>query len=236
MFRRSLISVWIGILVLSGMFLMGQEAWPPCTDLDGDEYGNPASALCRHPDLDCDDSNADRNPGVPEDCADGGIDNDCDGLADHEDSDCDDCSDGFEPNETCDEYFPLGTVFEDDTEQLRTARIYPAADEDTFRFFAEENLYHLCDFQHEQDFSIRVRMVPTQGTPCKDYDLYLYDESCNLLQASTRRGCEEESITFRWDVVCGVDDSRYFRIRVSGYDGSYDCGDYELYLDMWRSW
>jgi Protein of unknown function (DUF1566) len=31
MFRKNLISVWIGILVLSGMFLMGQETWPPTT-------------------------------------------------------------------------------------------------------------------------------------------------------------------------------------------------------------
>jgi len=62
------------------------------------------------------------------------------------------CSDGFEPNETCDEYLPLGTVFEDDSEESWTARIYPAGDEDTFRFFAEENLYHLFDLQHEQDF------------------------------------------------------------------------------------
>ncbi len=29
MFRRNLLPVWIGIIILSGMFLMGQEAWEP---------------------------------------------------------------------------------------------------------------------------------------------------------------------------------------------------------------
>jgi len=29
MFKRRLVPVWIGIILLSGMFLMGQETWPP---------------------------------------------------------------------------------------------------------------------------------------------------------------------------------------------------------------
>jgi hypothetical protein len=32
MFERRLSSVWIGIVLFSGMFLLGQEAWPPPTD------------------------------------------------------------------------------------------------------------------------------------------------------------------------------------------------------------
>lgn len=28
MFRRTLVPVWIGIIFLSGMFLMGQDTWP----------------------------------------------------------------------------------------------------------------------------------------------------------------------------------------------------------------
>ena len=27
MFKRNLVAVWVGIIVLSGMFLMGQQAW-----------------------------------------------------------------------------------------------------------------------------------------------------------------------------------------------------------------
>ena len=240
MFSRRTLTVWIGILLLSGMFLTGQETWPPpqCPDGDRDGYGAPASASCAHPELDCDDSNAEVNPGIIEGpdgdprCSDG-LDNDCDGLAASEDPDCELCRDGFEPNETCDGYFSLGTVYSHTGEQSWTARIYPAGDEDTFRFLTMS--YDLCNFEQQEHFYIRIRMVPPQGAPCKDYSLFLYDDGCNLLQASTRPGCEEESITFSWDIHCEVDDFRYFRVRVSGVDGSYDCGDYELYLDLWRS-
>ena len=61
MFRRSLVPVWIAIILLSGMFLMGQESWPPqCVD-EG-PFGDPT-------------------------CSDG-IDNDCDELIDSEDPTC----------------------------------------------------------------------------------------------------------------------------------------------------
>lgn len=81
-----MIPVWVGILALSGMFLMGQDTWapPPCTDLDGDGYGDPASRSCAYAELDCDDSNADVHPGPVEVC-DNGIDDDCDELVDGDD-------------------------------------------------------------------------------------------------------------------------------------------------------
>jgi len=49
---------------------------PTCTDLDGDGYGNPASAACAHPQLDCNDSNPAVNPGATE-IPGNGIDDDC---------------------------------------------------------------------------------------------------------------------------------------------------------------
>lgn len=52
---------------------------PPCTDQDGDGYGDPASPLCSYPELDCNDNNETIYPGAPEICEDG-IDQNCDGL------------------------------------------------------------------------------------------------------------------------------------------------------------
>jgi len=46
MFSRSLLSVWFGIVVLSGMFLLGQDTWPPppeCTGHEDCDDGNPCT-------------------------------------------------------------------------------------------------------------------------------------------------------------------------------------------------
>ena len=91
MFRGNLIPVWIGVILFSGIFLMGQDTWPPqptCTDVDEDGYGNPADASCTYPELDCDDSDETINPGSTEVCDDD-VDNDCDGDMDLDDTDCD---------------------------------------------------------------------------------------------------------------------------------------------------
>ena len=59
----------------------------PCVDNDGDGYGNPANQDCAHPELDCDDANADVNPGATETC--NGVDDDCDGIVPADESDGD---------------------------------------------------------------------------------------------------------------------------------------------------
>ncbi|MFN7950591.1 MAG: putative metal-binding motif-containing protein [bacterium] len=47
-----------------------------CLDGDGDGYGNPASPACAQPLLDCNDTNANVNPGRTE-IPSNGIDDDC---------------------------------------------------------------------------------------------------------------------------------------------------------------
>jgi len=102
MLRKNLFLVWLGIVLLSGMFLLGQQSWPPeqeCIDKDGDGYGNPAAPWCTFSQLDCDDSNPDVNPGTTEGpygdptCSDE-LDNDCDDDTDVDDSGCCECMDG----------------------------------------------------------------------------------------------------------------------------------------------
>jgi len=96
MLKRNLIPVWVGIILLSGMFLLGQGSWSPeCIDGDGDGYGNPASMGCDFPALDCNDSLASINPGASEryhdettSCNDG-VDNDCNNAIDNNDTKCD---------------------------------------------------------------------------------------------------------------------------------------------------
>jgi hypothetical protein len=60
-----------------------------CTDADGDGYAVEGD-LCGL--VDCDDTDANVNPGAMEVC-DNGIDDDCDGFNDGDDADCGDCFD-----------------------------------------------------------------------------------------------------------------------------------------------
>ncbi len=111
---RGPVAVWMSILLLSGLFLLGQDAWPPCSDLDGDGYGSPADASCRFDKEDCCDDPSDDpegcegctcdqdiclacarciHPGMEEAlyedtmCGDG-RDNDCDQFSDKADPGC----------------------------------------------------------------------------------------------------------------------------------------------------
>lgn len=63
-----------------------------CTDEDGDGYGDPVSADCQYPELDCDDDNGDVNPGEEEKTTNNNCNNvkddDCDGQQDSYDPDC----------------------------------------------------------------------------------------------------------------------------------------------------
>ena len=98
MIKVNTLSVWLGIVLISGLFLTGQDAWSPCIDEDGDGYGGPGSSACAYPERDCDDGNDHINPGVAEgphedpSCHDS-LDNDCDGAIDDEDEGCCICND-----------------------------------------------------------------------------------------------------------------------------------------------
>jgi len=92
-----------GVVVWSG------NRYYPCTDADGDGYGDPASPLCPHPELDCNDGDPDVHPGGVEGplgdptCSDG-EDNDCDGARDQGEPICRECmdldGDGYGTNES----------------------------------------------------------------------------------------------------------------------------------------
>ncbi len=57
----------------------------PCTDVDGDGYGETASFECPNFQQDCDDADPDINPGAPDIMGGDGIDNNCNGQIDEQD-------------------------------------------------------------------------------------------------------------------------------------------------------
>ncbi len=83
MFKRNTLAIWLGILALSGAFLMGQDSWTPaptfCVDLDEDGYGTPGSTTCAEVEWDCDDDDPAINPGAVE-IPDNDVDENCDDI------------------------------------------------------------------------------------------------------------------------------------------------------------
>ncbi len=112
-------------------------------DADGDGYGDPGSGMtgCEFPesycpdDTDCDDADADINPGASETCD--LADNDCDGEIDEDDAvdagtwyadaDGDGYGDASEPFISCEA--PAGTVADSDDCDDAEAEVHPDADE-----------------------------------------------------------------------------------------------------------
>ena len=94
-----------------------QGGGPTCNDGDGDGYGDPGDPSCPGGgQTDCDDTDADVNPGATEDCYDG-ADNDCDGNADEWDPDCqgDDDDDDTGDDDTGDDDTGDDDTGDDDT-------------------------------------------------------------------------------------------------------------------------
>ncbi len=102
MLTRRTLTVWTGIILLSSMFLMGQQTgWAPsdvlyCEDVDGDGYGVRPALLCPFVlYLDCNDLDPLVNPRAVEIC--NGIDDNCDDLIDVIDDDGDGFYSGVPP-------------------------------------------------------------------------------------------------------------------------------------------
>ena len=94
---------WDSLVMLDNFVWSSQEEdgpLPATDDVDEDGYNKEE---------DCDDFNAEVNPGVPEDCY-NSIDDDCDGLIDEEDDDCDEMED--DDTDVGDDDFSVG---DDDT-------------------------------------------------------------------------------------------------------------------------
>jgi len=143
----------------------------------------------------------------------------------------DGCSDQYEANDTCLQAFDLGVVGEDEAEKSWTATVCEEADEDWFTFKAEEGSKSCIPFD-SQSFELRVSLEPPSAD-CIDLNLYLYDESCALLESSELPGCLEEEIIVSWGGTCGPDDSLTFVVQVRGADISQVSEEaYTLTIDM----
>ncbi len=119
-----------GNFYLRGIFNHSNETL--CSDLDNDGYGLPASLYCNFSGLDCNDSDANINPGATESC--NYIDDDCDGLVDEGVSstyyaDWDEDTYGNLTNSTIACSLPVGYVLDSSDCNDHDANINPGATE-----------------------------------------------------------------------------------------------------------
>ena len=207
-------------------------------DNDGDGYGisedsrclcSPSGAYTATSGGDCNDSNPAVNPGASEDCDDG-IDNDCNGNTDADESSCSECVDGYEPNEDSANSYYLGAINEFDNPKTFSMTIYPQGDVDYFRFKAVEG-FHACIPLTDQYYVISIQVIPPQG----EYfycNIQLFDDSNNPLEENVTTRVPY-TISHTWEGSCGADDSKYFRLRVTGNTGAdYCCTSYSVQIDM----
>lgn len=139
------------------------------------------------------------------------LDNDCDGTPD----------DGLplevnEPVNTCSaSALDFGDV--DDNNQAVTFtgyKLYPAGDEDWFRFRAHEDEFNFCIGSEPYRTTIELLDIPAG----RDFDLQVRDGSCSgTTWTSQAGGTANESIVLDWSGSCGSDDNRTFYVRVYPY-------------------
>ena len=168
---------------------------------------------------DCDDEDANVNPGMDEVCDDG-IDNECDGDLDCDDSDCTvdpACSCIADDNPTCSgSTYYLGSVNGDQ-----------GADTLSDTWWNEEWVY----FSVYEDNSLFDKYLSADislySPPNIDFDLYVYCDSCvgSLAGSSTVRSQSGhwDTIQVRKDDNWGTDDSFEVIVEIRYHSGSV-CG------------
>ncbi|MBI1944391.1 MAG: choice-of-anchor D domain-containing protein [Deltaproteobacteria bacterium] len=139
------------------------------------------------------------------------LDNDCDGTPD----------DGLpleanEPVNTCSaSAVNFGDVNDNNSPVTFTGyKIYPAGDEDHFRFRAHEDEFNFCLGSEPYRTTIELLDIPAG----RDFDLQVRDGSCSgTVFTSQAGGNLDESLVLDWSGSCGSDDDKTFYVRVYPY-------------------
>lgn len=139
------------------------------------------------------------------------LDNDCDGTPD----------DGLpleanEPVDSCsNSALDFGDIDDNNTPVTFTGyKLYPAGDEDHFRFRAHEDEFNFCLGSEPYRTTIELLDVPAG----RDFDLQVRDGSCGgTVFTSAAGGNANESIVLDWSGSCGSDDNKTFFVRVYPY-------------------
>lgn len=205
-------------------------------------------------DGDCDDSDGSIHPNQSDPCD--GVDNDCDSFTD-EDANCSapnansvcqgpsgcvlvSCTPGWadcdgNPANGCEVNLNNGASCNSFQNQQSMSgdgcganhRVYGSRGEIVYRiYFTEECTNPFTS----DDFNVRFILSSPTGV---NYDLYVYNESCQLVGSSTSSGSTDQ-VTIIWNDNLTIDDSEYYRVEVR-YAGGVSCSDWDLTIDSWAT-
>ena len=157
---------------------------------------------------DCDDGSNLINPSQSDGC--NGVDNDCDGVVDDEAA-----GDSYEVNDSSAQAVVIAT--NNSTSTSYATFQYSTDNYDWYAIATTDDTDIICD---EFNVSASMSSIPA-GT---DYDLYLYDESLNLIDYSIAVGNAGESVGFSAGCLDWGDDGGTYYLRVTRWSG-YSCSD-----------
>ncbi|HOH76860.1 MAG TPA: MopE-related protein [Myxococcota bacterium] len=204
-----------------------------CDD-DNDDYcdnsmgtsGNPS--VCPNGGNDCDDNQFNVNPGKAESC--NNVDDNCNNIVD---DGITSAIDGYEANNSCQTALDLGTFEEDATARSFTATIYPSGDNDYYIGYFDEAGGIDCIPFTDQDYRVKITLTPPSGSNCVNYQIRIYDNSCNEKARTTQTGCAARTLTWDWDGACGGDDSATWRFAViPNSTNDWECVGYTMTVEM----
>ncbi len=157
---------------------------------------------------DCNDGSSLVHPGLTDTC--NGTDNDCDGIVDENAA-----GDAYEVNDSSGQAPVIATNNSSSTSYATFQ--YSTDNYDWYAISTVDDTDIICD-----SFNVQASMssIPS-GT---DYDLYLYDESLNLLDYSIAVGNAGESVAYYADCLDWGDNGGTYYLRVTRWSG-WDCSD-----------
>lgn len=86
------------------------------------------------------------------------------------------------------------------------------------------------DFLLAYDLNVHFSLTPPAST---NYDLYIYDDNCNLIASSTTTNLVDY-VDIHWNDNLGSDDSRYFRVQVK-FNSGESCNDWQLQIQTYST-
>jgi hypothetical protein len=86
-------------------------------------------------------------------------------------------------------------------------------------------------------FSIDIAFTPPDAAAYQSYQMCIVEDSCGSTETCTTTGDWDAqsgsySLSIPWEGVCGLDDHRFFYVKIARDGGEESCEQYSLEYEM----